>query len=88
MSKQINNGGPAFPHSSQPLDAQGNPICENHSEWGMSLRDWFAGQALNGWLASFESEDGSPKAKGVAELCFSIADAMIAESQKQEPHDA
>ncbi len=39
---RIDNGGPAFPHSSQPLDAQGNPMCGEHSEWGMTLRDYFA----------------------------------------------
>ena len=86
MSK-INDGGPAF-----PLDDWGDVIWPTdvpaNMGTGLTKREWFAGQALNGWLASFESEDGSPKAKGVAELCFSIADAMIAESQKQEPHDA
>ena len=51
---KIDDGGRAFPHSSQPLDAQGNPICENHSEWGMSVRQWFEGQAISGLCANPE----------------------------------
>ena len=75
MSEPINDGGPAFPHSSQPLDAQGNPMCGEHSEWGMTLRDWFAGQALVaiphiGCGADLETRE-------LAEAAYQVADAMI-----------
>lgn len=84
MSAPIDDGGPAFPHSAQPLDRQGNPIMENHSEWGMSLRDWFAGQALGAILSSvfsgaLKSKDGSeigPEDYAVA--AYANADAMLA----------
>jgi hypothetical protein len=33
---------PAFPHSSQPLDGQGNPMCGEHSEWGITTRQYAA----------------------------------------------
>ena len=43
-----NDGGPAFP-SKFTTDEHGTPV----TAWvkGMSLRDWFAGQALVGMLA-------------------------------------
>ncbi|MDX0180881.1 hypothetical protein GOC16_08455 [Sinorhizobium meliloti] len=61
MSK--NNGGPAFPVMWE--------FAEN--ETGMSLRDWFAGQALAGLYAS---HDGSTRENMAAEA-YDIADAMI-----------
>ena len=49
---------------------------------GMSLRDWFAGQALAGLCANAEYLDLLPKAspaseKALAEVVTSIADAML-----------
>jgi len=41
--EQINDGGPAFPNLGYNADKNYN---------GMSLRDWFAGQALAGMLAA------------------------------------
>lgn len=74
-SKKIDDGGFAFP--SQP-DAD---AC------GMSLRDWFAGQAINGICAGLcadASNDYAPNAfsrVGITEAAkdaYLIADAMIA----------
>ena len=48
---------------------------------GMTLRDWFAGQALNGWVAR-ERTDGVPKY--AAEYVYQLADAMIVEREKQQ----
>lgn len=73
MSKQINNGGPAFPFGRQVNESRGQPINSYHND-GMTLRDWFAGQALNDtYLADF---DGPPES--VADHCYAIADAMLA----------
>lgn len=66
------NGGPAFPRDDW-----------NNGYEGMHLRDWFAGQALAGWLASFPS-DTAVKAEGVARFSYQIADAMLAERAKAE----
>ena len=70
MSK--NDGGPAFPTTGF------NP--------GMSLRDWFAGQALAGWLASFSSSMQHPvdlgQGQAVAEKAYMMADAMLAEREE------
>ena len=68
MKKQ-NNGGPAFPYCEQ--DGQGG--YEQHK--GMSLRDYFAAQALAGLLASGED---SIDAETNAHDAYIIADAMLA----------
>jgi hypothetical protein len=67
MSK-INDGGPAFPSTIQyfPDDKNAN------EEQGMTLRDWFAGQALAGMLANPDSWTGD---RGV--MAYRYADAML-----------
>jgi hypothetical protein len=67
-----NDGGPAF-----PLQALASPGSE--ATWGMSLRDWFAGQALMGWAAGrnrpIDHEASEPAS--VARSCYAYADAML-----------
>lgn len=70
MSK-INDGGPAFPTHGDQL---------SNATYGMTLRDYFAGQALVGSLTAGESTD--PKV--IAKFAFEYADAMIAERVKNE----
>ena len=58
----------------------------------MTLRDWFAGQALAGWLASLDFNemrdyDNEPEAFAehqslVAQTCYGYADAMLRERDK------
>lgn len=69
------DGGPAFP--SQRLGQDGLP--ESEAVDGMSLRDYFAGQALSGLIAHPESGDN---ADSQACASYIIADAMIAEREK------
>lgn len=63
-----NNGGPAFP------TVAGQTVYSN----GMSLRDWFAGQALAGIVAN-------PARMGIIEeaasTAYAYADAMLAARQ-------
>ena len=73
MKEQFNDGGPAFPNRGDNTPT--NPIYD-----GMSLRDWFAGQAL----ASRGMYGANVREKEVAEECYRIADAMIAELEKGE----
>lgn len=73
--KKIDWGGPAFPEL-------GNVGYKSdwQSENGMTLRDWFAGQALGGQLA-FSPHDSFGKYNQpdeVAAACYRFADAMIA----------
>jgi hypothetical protein len=88
------DGGPAFPRPA--FDAPtGEPTSAlSHDEQdGMSLREWFAGQAVAGLLAGdllkpHANHSGLPfgpalvDAETVAVLAFGIADAMIAARKK------
>lgn len=69
-----NNGGPAFP--AKALDGGYD------ASQGMSMRDWFAAAALQGWLASFTPSDGDPNPEFTAVLVYKLADAMLAERAK------
>ena len=73
----IEDGGPAFPRA-------GYDGPDNHQDFveGMSLRDYFAGQALTGILGSrtgFLIDVGTQNAPGWA---YQVADAMLAERTK------
>jgi hypothetical protein len=72
MSK-INDGGPAFPSTIQyfPDDKNAN------EEQGMTLRDWFAGQALAGVTSSVNDEISVGQVEGIAEIAYALADAML-----------
>lgn len=65
MSKE-NNGGPAYP-------TQGYE--------GLTVRDYFAAKAMQGWLASYSESEQHPVANHrenmVAELSYLMADAML-----------
>lgn len=87
------DGGPAF-----PLQGDGAylPNCETADEAparefprneGMSLRDWFAGQALAGAisnarfqmaLADVADRRGIEPTESVARAAYTLADAMLA----------
>lgn len=45
---------------------------------GMTLRDWFAGQALAGYFANSHTPHKNAVDNDMAEYCYSAADAMIA----------
>ena len=63
---QINDGGPAFPN-----------VWEDNPSQGMSLRDYWAGQAINGELATLPATHNIT-AEGLAKWGFMVADAMLA----------
>lgn len=71
----------AFPF--QDVTAQGEP-CEPH--FGMTLRDWFAGQALAGMLPNedmpWSSDHAEIEASTIANAAYELADAMLAERSK------
>lgn len=49
-------------------------------EYGMSLRDWFAGQAANGILSGLGDETLTGKAAQIAAAeAYTVADAMLAQ---------
>jgi hypothetical protein len=77
MTDRPKDGGPAFPREY---------MHKGHS--GMSLRDWFAGQALAGYLASGRNFNGIGQGGGktVANTAYAFADAMLA-ARKGKPND-
>ncbi len=77
------NGGYAFPMPEACTDLGSNP-----AQYGMTLRDWFAGMALQGMLAwPGDNQIGSAIGNGtfdnVAGDAYSYADAMIAARNNQ-----
>jgi len=70
MSDKIEDGGPAFPWREE--DGAGG----YYQHVGMSLRDWFAGQALLWCLSEFggNAED----MMDVGEAAYQVADSMLA----------
>lgn len=69
---QDKTGGPAFPVTAG----------QNVYATGMSLRDWFAGQALAGMISTsatpWLTKDGHGLCPHTAQAAYQIADAMIA----------
>lgn len=67
-----NDGGPAFPHDLGHLDA---PYTG-----GLSVRDYFAAKALQGWMATY-GEHRHPASDGscdiTAKWAYDLADAML-----------
>ena len=50
---------------------------------GMSLRDWFAGMALQGLLAS-QQPDWTASDEGSTYRAYKLADIMLAEREKSD----
>lgn len=71
MNDIINDGGPAFPFVTLRSFAP-----------GMSLRNWYAGMALQGICAASWNAMNNPEE--TVRASFRMADAMIAESNKNE----
>jgi hypothetical protein len=67
MNQPINDGGPAFPHTTQ---WDGITPAINHN--GMTLRDYFAAAALQGNLIEPTANNDE-----VAKWAYSLADAML-----------
>lgn len=74
----MNNDIPAFP-SSNDVHC-GDSRTTGHS--GMTLRDWFAGQALSSIGAYFKADNVSAIPNSLAEGCYKIADAMLSQRDK------
>ena len=68
------DGGPSFPFG-QISETTGQPV-NGFYDPGMSLRDYFAAKALPMCMTADES------ARTVAEMAYSMADAMLAQREK------
>lgn len=76
MSDERNDGGDAFPQYDYGNRGR-----------GMTLRDWFAGQALAGIIAAHAhpSSNGHPSDHSASKWSYEYADAMLAERSKVKP---
>ena len=81
MTDKIDDGGPAFPRTVQRWNDS-----LDHSVQGMSLRDWFAGQALPAVIAATSAGQHMPATRdsdthiafAITRDAYFIADAMLA----------
>ena len=73
MSDTTNNGGPAFPFACQ------GPTTAPEIYYGMTMRDYFAGQAVSQIIATCANDTthGMSKADYFAGRAYEIADAML-----------
>ncbi len=76
MAKNIHDGGQAFPIP-EVRDEFGDIV--QRVQPGMTLRDWFAGQAITSVVAKMPYLDCDQSAAA----CYRIADAMLTERLKQ-----
>lgn len=64
------------------------PAFPNSGFSGMTLRDWFAGQALSGFSGINDPYDSAGEFSWdpweIARRCYDIADAMIAEKEREK----
>ncbi|WP_063923111.1 hypothetical protein [Cupriavidus basilensis] len=74
MTKPINDGGQAFPLP-VTFDRNGH-ACEAYP--GMTLRDYFAAKAMGGMLADPNVKLDGNLPTQLAELAYTVADAMLA----------
>jgi hypothetical protein len=75
---EMEDGGPAFPGFDYVAqDGKVNPS-------GMTLRDWFAGQALAGLLAAVPKDTPWLDTDHLASLAYDAADAMLT-ARKETP---
>jgi hypothetical protein len=79
MSK-VEDGGPAFPQH-VAISPSGDVYGSSYYGDGMSLRDWFAGQALAGMIESHGM--GEKRHEYAAHDAYRFADAMIAAREGQ-----
>lgn len=81
----MKDGGPAFPHGPLGMSFTGEDGYTSHqcpASEGMSLRDYFAGQAASGLLADPNLYNGPNWPSLSAGDCYKFADAMLAEREK------
>lgn len=78
------NGGPAFP---TPATAKGKAVVtpESFPSQGMTLRDWFAGMAIQGVVTDRGVHNlDRGDATALAQSAYLMADAMLMERQGED----
>lgn len=75
MSETETDGGPAF------AALASSPMGDVYEQPGMTLRDWFAGQALGMAIPAYAY--GGDATELLAHRCYTIADAMLAQRKRK-----
>lgn len=89
--RNLINGGPAFPattHNDGDMNVQDEFGSLLPPDWrqtypGMTLRDWFAGRAMQGLLAAWGHHDVEDF-REIASDAYNVADAMLVERAKEQ----
>ena len=92
---KADDGGPAYPVTFQHMQDEHPLLTSVEQRWeGMTLRQWYAGMAMQGflghptWWVDGEGEDIAPLAdpgsecEAVAQFAFKMADAMLARERE------
>jgi len=78
----MNDGGPAFPVPYTHFDTWVHGKYPIHGHPGLSLRDWFAGMAMQSLdrlrVAEQAKANGISPSMMMAQISYGMADAMIA----------
>jgi len=85
MSKT--DGGPAFPKLKRIDPMHPDNVPKYETAGGMTLRDWFAGQALTGLFAcetDYRAETLEEAQQEAADICYAMADAMLAKRERDQ----
>ena len=83
------DGGPAFPNKQSSQYKMKCRECGHFVQFddikhpGMTLRDWFAGKAMNGFIGDPESNRGDT-CSNISKASYMLADAMISERNKEQ----
>ena len=76
------HGGPAFARCGSNYNDENGPTY-SLSSTGMTLRQWYAGQALSGIRGDTSAAEIMAPPK-LAKWCFEMADAMIAFEENEK----
>ena len=57
-------------------------FSQRHRDEGLTIRDWFAGQALVGIVAKFGDIEDGLRDSDIVKTAYEIADAMLKEREK------
>jgi hypothetical protein len=80
----VNDGGPAFPRVGHVMSQDCEPEQWKAGHEGMSLRDYFAGQVLNGIVAARTIPATGPDCGNkMARAAYHVADAMLEQREKE-----
>jgi hypothetical protein len=79
MGTNINTNHPAFPVQAYPGDASNPKVRPNT---GMSMRDYFASNAMTGLLANPEEISLNAPVEEIADFSYKLANAMLVRREK------